>query len=88
MDESCGRQSKEVTCSQQPTDIPSGKERVSIELQELKAFREVEQPKSATPANRIKLLGNVVWAQVQIVHNNTNRKEYQRVICHCGSFYQ
>lgn len=76
VDESCGRQSQEVTrCTHQPTQSPSREERLSIELQELQTFREGEQPKSATPPNRIKLLGNVVWAQLQIVHYNTKPKE-------------
>ncbi|KAM7414626.1 hypothetical protein PAMA_019443 [Pampus argenteus] len=56
VDESCGRRSREVTdCTHQPTHSPSREETISAELQELQTFREYEQPKNATPPNRIKL---------------------------------
>lgn len=48
---------------------PPAHTQLSIELHE--ACRECERPKSTTPPNRIKLLGNVVWAQLEIVHNVT-----------------
>lgn len=53
------------------TQAPSREERLSTELQELQTYREGEQPTSTATPNRMKLLGNVVWARLQIVHYST-----------------
>lgn len=70
-----GQRSWEVTY--QPTHSPSWEERLYIELQELQAYRQGEQPKTITPPNRMELLSTVVWARLQIVHYHTKSSEHR-----------
>lgn len=77
VDEFCGWRCQEVTrCTHKPTQTAPPGRRVS--LLELQAYRERV---STAPPNRMKILGNAVWAQRQIFTLQYKELRTQNMIC-------